>query len=120
MSHIVSVKSKAQDPSAIAAACARLNLPAPIQGTAQMFSGEVTGLLVKLPGWEYPAVINTGTGEVKFDNFDGAWGDLKEWARFLQAYSVEKCRLEARKQGHHVTETALQDGSIKLQITEGL
>jgi len=35
---------------------------------------------------------------------------------FLQAYSVEKARLEARRAGHAVTEQALADGSIKLTI----
>jgi hypothetical protein len=34
-------------------------------------------------------------------------------------YAVEKTKLEARKKGHTVTEQALQDGSIKLQIIEG-
>ena len=120
MSHIVSIQTKVQDPVAVAAACTRLNLPAPTQGTAALFSGECTGLIVKLPGWEYPAVIDIGTGEVKFDNFEGAWGEKGELDRFLQMYAVEKCRLAARQQGHHVTETTLQDGSVKLQITEGL
>ena len=119
MSHIVTIKSKLQDPGAIAAACARLNLPAPTQGTATLFSGACAGLLVRLPGWEYPVVIDIGTGEVRFDNFEGAWGDQRELDRLLQIYAVEKCRLEARKQGHHVTETALEDGSVKLQIVEG-
>jgi hypothetical protein len=32
---------------------------------------------------------------------------------------VEKARLESRKKGYTVTEQALQDGSIKLQLVEG-
>ena len=32
-----------------------------MQGTTQLFSGEATGLIVRLPGWEYPAVIDTLT-----------------------------------------------------------
>jgi hypothetical protein len=40
---------------------------------------------------------------------------------FLGLHSVafEKCRIEARKQGHVVSEQQLQDGSIRLQIQEG-
>ena len=38
---------------------------------------------------------------------------------FLQAYAVEKARIEARRQGHSVTETELRDGSIRLQIQIG-
>jgi hypothetical protein len=35
---------------------------------------------------------------------------------FLQAYAVEKAKLEARKQGHSVSEQQLADGSIRVQI----
>ena len=31
-------------------------------------------------------------------------------------YAVERTKIEARKKGHAVTETTLQDGSIRLQI----
>ena len=58
MSHIVSISTRMHDPLAVAAACHRLGLPAPTQGTATLFSGEVAGLLVQLPGWQYPAVID--------------------------------------------------------------
>jgi hypothetical protein len=40
---------------------------------------------------------------------------------FLEVYSVafEKAKLEARKQGYAVSEQALADGSIRVQIVEG-
>ena len=56
---------------------------------------------------------------MKYDNFEGAWGDQACLDRFLQMYAVERAKLEARKKGYSVTEQALQDGSIKLQIIEG-
>jgi hypothetical protein len=74
MSHIVSIQTKVRDPAAVAA-CQRLGLSPPVQGTAHLFGGEVTGLLVQLPGWQYPAVIDTATGEVRYDNFGGRWGE---------------------------------------------
>ncbi len=119
MSHIVTIQTRLRDPAAIAAACHRLNLPAPIQGTTQLFSGAATGLILQLPGWEYPAVIDVATGEVRYDNFNGHWGDQAHLDRFLQLYAVEKTKLEARKKGYGVIEQALQDGSVKLQIIEG-
>lgn len=119
MSHIVQIATKVKDPSAIAAACQRLNLTAPIHGTAKLYSGEATGLLVHLPGWQYPVVIDTASGNIEFDNFEEAWGETAKLHQFLQTYAVEKAKLEARKKGHTVTETQLQDGSIKLQIQEG-
>jgi hypothetical protein len=118
MSHIVSIESKVHDPAAVAAACHRLSLSAPVQGTVELFSGEATGLIVKLPGWEYPVVIDTLSGAIKYDNYSGAWGDEAHLNRFLQAYAVEKVKLESRKKGFTVNEHALQDGSIKLQLIE--
>jgi hypothetical protein len=43
LSHIVTIQTKLHDSAAIAAACQRLNPPAPELGTAKLFSGEVTG-----------------------------------------------------------------------------
>ena len=119
MSHVVTIQTKLHDPAAVAAACRRLNLAAPAEGTAKLFSGEATGLLVQLPGWQYPAVIDVLTGTVRYDNYEGRWGDQRHLNRFLQAYAVEKARLEARRKGHTITEQQLQDGSIRLQISEG-
>jgi hypothetical protein len=47
------------------------------------------------------------------------WGAQQELDRFLQAYAVERTRIEARRQGHSVTEQPLADGSIKLTIHVG-
>jgi hypothetical protein len=118
MSHIVNIPTQIRDQAAVAAACQRLGVPASVRGTAQLFSGEATGLLVQLPGWKYPLVIDTATGNVQFDNFNGRWGAQEEFDRFLQRYAVEVARLEARKQGHTFTEQSLQNGNIKVQIIE--
>jgi hypothetical protein len=119
MSHVVSIKTQVRDPAAVAAACRRLGLEQPTQGKAQMYGGQtLEGLLVQLPGWRFPVVINTATGEVKCDNFNGHWGEQEHLDRFLQAYAVEKATLEARKRGHAVKEQTLGDGSVKLTIME--
>jgi hypothetical protein len=119
MSHIVEITTKLHDPAAVAAACQRLGLAAPVQGTAQLYSGQATGLLIQLTGWQYPAVIDTLTGTVRYDNYGGAWGEEQHLHRFLQAYAVERAKLEARKKGYAVSEQALEDGSIRLRILEG-
>ena len=107
------------NPAALAAACRRLGLGEPTSGTAELFSGRATGLIVQLPGWLYPAVVDTVKGEVAFDNYNGAWGAQSELDKLLQAYAVEKARIEARRAGHTLTEQALADGSIKLTIQVG-
>ncbi len=119
MSHIVTIKTEVRDPAAVAAACLRLGLPEPAHGTARLFEGEATGLLVKLPGWLYPAVLDTATGRVLFDNYNGSWGRQEHLDRLLQGYAIEKARIEARKRGHSVIEQPLSDGSVKLTITVG-
>jgi hypothetical protein len=119
MSHIVTIRTDIRDPAALLAACSRLGLPAPLRGRARLFSGEAEGLVIHLPGWQYPIVVDAGAGKVHYDNYGGAWGEKHQLDRLLQAYAVEKARLEARKAGHTVTEQALPDGSIKLTIQMG-
>ncbi len=119
MSHIVTIKTEVRDADAVHAACRRLGLPEPVSGTTQLFSGEATGLAVQLPDWHYPVVCDTTTGKLHYDNYGGVWGDQQRLDRFLQAYAVEKARIEARKRGHSVTEQSLADGSIKLTVNVG-
>lgn len=119
MSHIVSIKTEVKDATAVAAACRRLGLSEPIHGTAELFSGKVTGLIVRLPGWQYPAVIDTSMGTLSCDTYGGVWGEQAQLDRFLQAYAVERAKAEARRKGHACSEAILADGSIKLTIQVG-
>jgi hypothetical protein len=73
LSHIVQIQTEVRDAEAVTAACKRLGLPEPQQGTARLFEGEAEGLLVKLPGWLYSAVVSTETGQVRYDNYGGRW-----------------------------------------------
>ena len=116
MSHLVTIKTEVRDAAAVRAACQRLALPAPMQGITKLFSGEATGLAVQLPGWIYPVVCDTASGQVKFDNFGERWGDQQHLDRFLQAYAVCKATIEARRKGHSVQEEKLADGAVKLTI----
>jgi hypothetical protein len=116
VSHIVTIKTEVRDAAAVRAACQRLGLPVPVQGKAKLFGGEVEGLAVQLPDWQYPVVADLASGQLKYDNFGGRWGEQKHLDRFLQAYAVERAKIEARKKGHVCTEQTLADGSIKLTI----
>ena len=84
MSHIVTIRTEVRDPQGVAAACRRLGLPGPTHGTAQPFSGQATGLLVKLDDWLYPICIDTQCGQVRFDNYGGSWGRQYHLHIFLQ------------------------------------
>ena len=119
MSHIVEIRTEIRDEAAVKAACVRLQLPTPEHKTVRLFNATATGLCVQLPGWSYPVVANLATGQLQYDNYQGHWGEQKHLNSFLQAYAVEKARIEARKKGHAVSETRLQDGSIRVTIRVG-
>ena len=119
MSHVVEIKTEIRDEQAIRAACVRLQLAAPEHKTVRLFNATATGLCVQLPAWNYPLVCNLQTGQVQYDNYGGNWGEQKHLNSFLQAYAVEKARIEARKKGHRVSECKLEDGSIRVTVHVG-
>ena len=119
MSHIVTIQTEIRDVEALTRGCDRLGLAHPEHRTAQLFSSEVTGYCVELPAWRYPVVCDVDAGTLAFDNFNGRWGEQKHLDSLLQAYAVERTRLEARRHGHTVTEQALADGAIKLTVHVG-
>jgi hypothetical protein len=119
MSHVVEIKTEIRDEQAVKAACTRLQLPTPEHKTVRLFNATATGLCIQLPGWSYPIVANLQTGQLQYDNYQGHWGEQKHLNSFLQAYAVEKAKIEARKKGHTVTETNLHDGSIRVTIRVG-
>lgn len=116
MSHIVTIRTQIRDPAALLAACARIGLAPPVDGTTRLYTTDATGHRVQLPGWTYPVVVHLETGQLEFDNYGGAWGEQAQLDRLLQAYAVEKAKIEARKAGHGVVEQLLPDGSIKLTL----
>lgn len=116
MSHIVQIQTEVRDPVAVQAACQRLGLPPAVDETVNLYRGQASGLAVRLPGWRYPVVCNTTTGDLQYDNFNGRWGDPQQLNGFLQRYAVEKVLIEARRGGHSVSEQLLHDGAIKLSI----
>ena len=119
MSHIVTIQVEVRDLDAIRSACRRLNLKEPVHGQAVLFETEVEGILVELPDWLYPVVCVLETGELKYDNFNQAWGEQKHLDRFVQTYCIEKATLEARRKGYSVVEQPLGDGSVKLTVNVG-
>jgi hypothetical protein len=116
ISHIVTIKTELRDLDAIKAACKRMGLAAPVSGEHTMFAGKVKGAAVQLKDWTYPVVFDLITGQAQYDNFNGRWGDQKHMDAFVQAYAVEKCKLEARRKGYQVTERKLPNGNVTLEV----
>ena len=93
MSPIVRISTKVRDPSAVAAACRRLGLADPVHGKADLYEGEATGLIIRFPGWEFPAVIDT---------------ELRKYLPFLATTKFLVAAVKAgtgREQAHEVIKT---------------
>ena len=119
MSHIVSIAVEVRDPVALAAACNRLELPAPTERTVRFYDGsEVSGQAVELTDWRYPVVFDLAGG-MKYDDFEGRWGERRHLDSLLQSYAVEKAKIEARRHGYAAYERRLADGSVRVTVTVG-
>lgn len=136
MSHTVTVKVEMKDTEAIQDAIDRMDGAHFVKpggknrkyeqagsldeakGRHQIYSGSFEGVGVQLPGWHYPVIINTETGEVKYDNYNGHWGPQENLDELVQMYSVEKARVEALLHGLTVQEEELENGDIKLTIND--
>ena len=117
MSHLVTVAVEVRDRDALVSACRRLRLPEPEYRTVRFYDGSVAvGEAIRLPGWRYDAVFDL-VGGVKFDDFEGRWGERRHFDALLQQYAVAKATIEARRAGHSVRETQLPGGRIKLVVT---
>ena len=119
MSHIVQIETEVRSEAAVQAACKKLHLPPAQHGTFELYNSTETGLGIELPKWRYPVVANLESGDLRFDHYEGRWGDREYLDQFLQRYCVEAATIAARKEGHSVNERRLEDGSIKMTISVG-
>lgn len=119
MSHTVQVRNiQCTDQAALKAACGHLGLKLAERGRHKLYQSYVEGVAVSLPGWNYPVVIDTQTGEAKYDNFNGSWGAQEELDKLIQRYAVEATLLQAQMQGFNAYEQTLDDGAIKLTLED--
>jgi len=117
MSHVVQVRNiQCKDEQALIQACSHLGLSCK-EGTHQLFgSQKATGLAVNLPGWRYPVVIDTKTGEAKYDNYNGSWGKQDELDKLIQRYAIEAAKNEGALHGFQSVEHELENGDVRLEM----
>ena len=72
-------------------------MPPAQHGTFDLYNSTVTGLGVELQDWLYPVVADLETGDLKIDNYDGRWGEVKYLDQFVQMYTVEAATIAARQ-----------------------
>ena len=123
MSHTTVLSVSITNLETLKSACSALGLKFTMgPQTVELFSGKVTGdMTVKLPGWVYPVVANTKTGEVSLDNYNGAWGNMDEFHKLSQEYSLQTAEAETEEftlQGWTVERQKQDNGDILLVIQQ--
>lgn len=117
------MKTSIKDLRILASACAALGLTDITTGShsVRVFTRDVRGdFSVKLPGWNYPVVVDATTGEVHYDNYNQAWGKDKELHKLLQEYALETSenQLEEFKlQGWNIERQMQDNGDIQIVAT---
>ena len=98
MSHVATITLEFRDSAALADAAAACGV-ALAPDTVRFFDGtRVTGTAVRLPGWQYPVVVD-GQGRLFYDH-----------------YAEAATRRFAHTQGFRVTRTVQADGTVRLAL----
>lgn len=87
----------------------------------KLFSGTVeVDFSVQLRDWRYPLGVNAQTGEAKFDNYNGSWGNERELDAFHQKYA-EAVAVEAagelERDGFILDRAVAANGDVELVYT---
>ena len=121
MSHIVIVKTQFHNLEMIVKAAQARGCTTIVCGKheVELYERKVQGdASFKLPGWQYPIVIDTGAGEAFYDHFNGRWGDITEFNRFNQEYILQVAAVELeeeyRLQGYTLQRLTLKNGDVQL------
>ena len=119
MSHIVTITTDVRDPARSRPPAGDWGWPSRSQARRRCSKGKSPGYSSGCRAGSIRWSSIPGPAQVRFDNFAGSWGNPTQLDRFLQAYALEKAKIEARRKGFATTEQALADGSIKLTIEVG-
>ena len=92
----------------------------PGRATFKLFSSRATGLGVELPGWRYPVVCDTASGQLRVRQLRRSLGREGLGSTvFCRPTRSRRPSSRPVAKGHTVTEQPLADGSIKLTVQLG-
>ena len=123
MSHVATLKTVIKDLDVLAQACKALGIPFTRgQQSVKLYEREVQGnFSCKLPDWYYPIVVDTQTGAISYDNYNGSWGKEAELFKLIQEYSLQVAEgqlEEFRLKGWNVERQKQENGDIQLVATQ--
>lgn len=114
MSHTMDIQMELHDRRALEAACRRLRIKMEY-GKHRLHATTEDGIGVFLDGWRYPIVIKDA-GIVRYDNYNGHWGNMQKLHELEAYYGLEKAKLEAQVKGYDYLETVTADNMPRLEI----
>lgn len=63
----------------------------------RLYDGTYRGMFVHFKGWNYPVVISNG--DLRYDSYNGMWGNESDLKRFRQGYAANTVRVEGMREG---------------------
>jgi hypothetical protein len=116
VSHTTTIELEIKSLSALATACRETATPYEELTSVRLFDGTlIEDCFAFTPqGWRFPVAAKNG--QLKYDNYEGAWGDVAELNRVKQRYAVNVQKEAARSRGYRVREERLTDGRVKLVV----
>lgn len=122
MSHTATVQTQVRRPKMIQKAAKALGFSCSVGQFRQQFfqsKAESGDVAVTLPGWKYPVLFDTKTGEVKYDNYNGMWGDLQPLEKLMQEYALQVAEEEAQEftlQGWTMQRVVQPNGDVQIVL----
>lgn len=86
-----------------------------VTGDVMLFNGqkvENAVAKVQIPGWNYPIGIRAD-GTAGFDNFNGSWGDEKQFDTFRQQYALNVTMDQAQRNGYRVLHQSVDGNGFR-------
>lgn len=116
MSHTVKAETRITDIALLTQVCKKLGLPDPEPGVHTLYQGQHKGYAVRLPGWNYPVVVDMTTGEAVYDNFNGSWGNQAEMDKLLSSYAHDFVLQDFQRQnGANIQEFVDGEGWVVME-----
>jgi len=118
MSHITQLALSLQNLECVKSAVTRMD-GAVLNGykTRQLAGKSRKVLELQLPSFKLPIYIDINTGEVFNDNYNGHWGDLGVYNKFLQLYASEVAKDFAINNNYSYEEEELAGGKIRCTLS---
>lgn len=104
MSHTVKMEVEVKDREAFCAAVVAAGGTIIGEGLHKLYETSEHGLAVTLPDWQFPIVL--ASDGLKFDDYNGAWGNRKTLDAIVESYALSAAENAAKAQGWYCERSA--------------